>query len=371
MQSARFISTTNGLTNNGDLHTGRLHLTTTVSNGASCVGLNGYQASTTAGSIASCINGVWTTPNATTAVIPCTTQTVGGWNASSGSSGACFGTANAAASGSTVTVTASSGGSGSASYMCSGGLWIWQSGSCTPSPCPTQTVSWGGGCSGTISGAAAGASGTVSAINGVGTATATCSSTGSGAWSTPSGSCTVFSNCSGYATWCGGKLGNSYTLSHSTTVSVPASANNTYGGQDLGGTISGSVSLTCNNGSVIYNSRSCTYNANTPPKYYNPYDLGQNITYPSNDKASSYCSAVLAPGASVTSTSTGYLYESGSPNWNHWVCWSPSGLSCSTQGGTVTAPFCTPDGCSGWAWKQMTYGYANIIGSLRCDYSGA
>lgn len=250
-------TTTNGLTNNGDLHTGRMHLTTTVANGAACVGLNGYQASTTAGSIASCINGVWTTPNATTAVLPCTTQTVGGWNASGGSSGSCFGSATGAASGSTVTVTASSGGTGTASYMCSGGLWIWQSGSCTPTPCPTQTVSWGGGCSGIISGAAAGASGTVSASNGVGTATATCSSTGSGAWSTPSGSCTVFSGCSGYATWCGGKLGNNYSISHGSSSSISASTSNTYGGQDLGGSITGSASLSCNNGSVTYNSRSC------------------------------------------------------------------------------------------------------------------
>lgn len=134
------ITNTGNITNSGDVKTGRLWLQTTVVNGATCPGLNGYQAATAAGSIASCVNGVWTTPNAATAPLsPCGTATLG-WGG--GCSGSFAGTVSGSTSSATATV-----GTGSATATCSNGVWGAPAGTCTPppSPCNGSTASWGGG----------------------------------------------------------------------------------------------------------------------------------------------------------------------------------------------------------------------------------
>ncbi len=130
------ITNTGNISNGGDVITGRLWLQTIVVNGAACTGLNGYQAATAAGSIASCINGIWTTPNATvTPPPPCPTKVVT-WGSG------CNGTIAGDVSGATGWVNASYG-TGSATFVCNSGNWLFQSGTCAI-PC-SGTYSWGGG----------------------------------------------------------------------------------------------------------------------------------------------------------------------------------------------------------------------------------
>lgn len=166
------IASTGNISTNADVQTGRLFLRTVVVNGASCTGLTGYQASTAAGSIASCINGTWQTPAANVPPpSPCGSTTV--------SFNGCSGSLPYTQSGSTANVTVTSG-SGYATYSCNNGSWAYQTGSCTPPPanCSSRTVYWGGSAS------CSGSSGTVSH--------------GSGKWvnSTNSNSGSVYVSCS-------------------------------------------------------------------------------------------------------------------------------------------------------------------------------
>lgn len=132
------IANNGNITATGDVETGRLYLRTVVANGASCVGLVGYQASTAAGSIASCINGVWRTPAADIPPpSPCNSTSVYFQGCTASLPYTLHGqTANA-------TVTA---GSGSAVYSCNNGSWAYQSGNCVPPPadCTSSTISWSG-----------------------------------------------------------------------------------------------------------------------------------------------------------------------------------------------------------------------------------
>lgn len=149
-------TTTNGLSNvgrlnnTGDVQTGRLFLSTIVANGASCAGFVGYQASTEAGSIASCINGIWRTPAADIPPpAPCPSTTV--------SFQGCTGVVPYTLSGSTASVTMTAG-QGYATYSCNNGSWGFLSGSCTPPPaaCSRQSISWNGSASCTGTSAALG-----------------------------------------------------------------------------------------------------------------------------------------------------------------------------------------------------------------------
>lgn len=166
------ISNTGNISTTGDTRTGRVQLQTTVSNGASCSGLDGYQARTAAGSIASCINGLWSTPSATTQPpSPC--------NGTSVSFGAgCTGTLPFTTSGQSANVSMTSG-TGYATYSCNNGSWGFVSGSCTPPPagCSAQTVSWSvsASCSGSVSSMSSGSGQWVNSSNGnSGSAFASC-----------------------------------------------------------------------------------------------------------------------------------------------------------------------------------------------------
>lgn len=143
------ISSTGNISTNADVETGRLYLRTVVANGASCAGFTGYQASTAAGSIASCINGTWQTPAANIPPpSPCSSQTVYFQG--------CTGSLPYTQHGQNANATVTSG-SGSAVYACNNGTWAYQSGNCTPPPanCSSTTISWSGSgasCSGSTGG---------------------------------------------------------------------------------------------------------------------------------------------------------------------------------------------------------------------------
>lgn len=148
------------LTNTGDVETGRLYLTTVVTAGGSCAGYTGYQAATSTGQIASCVNGVWAAYTQAPPPSPCNSTTVS-WQG-------CTGTVPYTQSGTTAGVTVTSG-TGSATYSCNNGSWAFLSGSCTPPPagCPLQTVSWSGSasCSGSSSALTSGAGHWVNSSN--------------------------------------------------------------------------------------------------------------------------------------------------------------------------------------------------------------
>jgi prepilin-type N-terminal cleavage/methylation domain-containing protein len=179
------ISSTSHISTNGDVQTSRLYLRTVVANGASCAGLTGYQASTAAGSIASCINGTWQTPAANIPPpSPCNATTV--------SFSGCSGSLPYTQHGSTANVTVTSG-SGSATYSCNNGSWAFLSGSCTPPPagCGAQYVYWNGSasCSGYASAMSSGSGQWVnSSGSGTGSAYATCNN---GSISVSSASCST------------------------------------------------------------------------------------------------------------------------------------------------------------------------------------
>lgn len=273
-------TTTNGITNtgninnSGDVITGRLDLTTIVVAGTPCMGLDGYQAATAAGSIASCINNIWTTPNATTAVSPpCSTTTLS-WGSS------CSASFPATPSGLTSSQSSTAiQGSGSATFLCTAGSWVLSTSSCAAS-CPSGTnLSWSSGsCQGpTTSWTYSGSQAYVSSTTGTGSAYFTCSngSFGGAASSSCAAQCAATSKTWGSPASCGNSLpltssGNSVTISSNTTSS-------------------GSSTWSCNNGTWSATSSSCT-----PPPCSGTYTWG-----------SSHCSAsyYLASGAQSTFSS--------------------------------------------------------------------
>lgn len=153
--------TNNGtLTNTGDIKAPHVFLTTIVAAGSSCAGYSGYQATTSTGQIASCVNGIWYA-NTPQPLSPCNATTVS-WQG-------CTGTVPYTQSGSTASATMSTG-TGNATYSCQNGSWGFLSGSCTPPPagCPAQTISWtkSASCSGTSSAMISGTGHSVSSSNG-------------------------------------------------------------------------------------------------------------------------------------------------------------------------------------------------------------
>lgn len=182
-------TTTNGLTNNGqltstgDIKAPRVYLTTVITAGSSCAGYTGYQATTSTGQIASCVNGIWYA-NTPQPLSPCNATTVS-WQG-------CTGSLPYTTSGGTANATVSSG-TGSATYSCQNGSWAFQSGNCTPPPagCSAQTIYWNGSaaCSGSSSALSSGSGHYVNASNGnSGSAYATCNN---GSLTISSASCSV------------------------------------------------------------------------------------------------------------------------------------------------------------------------------------
>lgn len=177
--------TNNGqLTNSGDIKAPRVYLTTIVNAGSSCAGYSGYQATTSTGQIASCVNGVWAAYTPAPPPSPCNATTVS-WNG-------CSGTVPYTQSGNTANVSVSSG-TGSATYSCQNGSWAFQSGNCTPPPagCSAQTVYWSGSasCSGYSSALSSGTGHYVNSSNSnSGSAYASCSN---GVISISSASCST------------------------------------------------------------------------------------------------------------------------------------------------------------------------------------
>lgn len=181
---------TNGLTNNGqmtntgDIKAPRVYLTTVIAAGTSCAGYSGYQATTSTGQIASCVNGVWVAYTQAPPPSPCNSTSVS-WQG-------CTGTVPYTQSGNTAGVTVTSG-SGSATYSCNNGSWAFMSGSCTPPPagCSAQYVYWSGSasCSGYASAMSSGGGQWVnSSGSGSGSAYASCNN---GSISVSSASCST------------------------------------------------------------------------------------------------------------------------------------------------------------------------------------
>lgn len=353
------ISNTGNITTTGDVTTGRLKLNTIVVNNSSCTGLNGYQAATAAGSIASCINGVWTTPNASTAVPPpCSSQSIT-WGSTSG----CSATLPATVSGSTATVSANSPNSGSATFSCTSGTWSFQSGSCSMQ-CSAQTLTWGSGCQASFPATAGGSSATRSATNSPysGSATYSCNST-NGTWSFSSGSCTAPSPCSGSVSWGNGNCSSTYSLSSGSSSWLSYSGSNTYAGYNLSGSISGSAFASCNNGSLSVSSKSCNYSGSYPQAYNSTGGSGSApmTVYIVSAATGAYCSHLLGSGTSSSYSTTSC------PNDNWWFTWS-NRVTDMSWSAMVAGNGCSTNGCSCYAWRTGpgSGGYANVVTSLSC-----
>ncbi len=417
-------TTTNGITNNGnitntgDVLTARLYLSTVVSTGASCVGLDGYQARTSSGQVASCVSGTWTIPSGGGASTPCSSQVVGAWSSTGGTNGVCQGTASGTTSGTTVTVTASSGGTGSAQYLCTNGTWSWQSGTCVAPACSATTVgpwggscygvtsatssgstitvtansggtgsaqykcnsgtwswqsgtcalaactastqTWGAGCSGTTTATPSGSTSSVVATTGTGTATYLCTA---GSWSYQSGPCTMPLACNGTASWGNGNCSSTYSIPHGSNTTLSSTTTNTLGGQNLGGSTTGSAMASCNNGSLTLTSKSCVYNGSNP-KAYNvngggPAPLTVSIA---SAAAGNYCQSMLGSGTTM-SISTVRATPADNNTWFTWAGRTADmGWSAMTAGNG-----CTTDGCSVWAFYTYRGGaYPYLVTSLTC-----
>lgn len=248
LTSTNGIANTGNLTNSGnivatgDVTGARFLPTTVVANGGTCTGFDGYVARTAAGSIASCISGVWATPNAASTPVPCSAQSVS-WG------GSCGASIGAVAAGTNTVInppTTPSGATGNALFLCTAGAQVLQPGSsCTPPPCSTQTLSWGGGCSASFSTTSVGSSLSRSATTGTGSGTATCNSPGgSSGWSSPAGSCTPpLASCGATTVSWAGTAGGCFANISGTTSGnsiFPSNANSNR---------TGSATATCTNGS--------------------------------------------------------------------------------------------------------------------------
>lgn len=350
------IANTGNITNTGDVSTGRIWLKTIVANGASCAGFTGYQASTAAGSIASCINGLWTTPNAATAPPPpCSSQSLT-WGVTSG----CYATFPASASGQSATMSASAPNGGSATFVCNAGAWSLQSGSCSMT-CTAQTLTWGAGCQSSFTAASGGTSQTKSATNSpyTGSGTFVCNNT-NGAWNFSSGSCTAPSPCSGSASWGNGNCTATYSLSSGQSTTLSSSGSNTYAGYNLGGSVNGSANASCNNGAITISGKSCNYSGSYPLAYNNAGGgSAPNTTYIVSDAAAPYCSALLGSGTSSSYATTPC------PNDNAWFNWvgrvTTMGWNEMVAGGGNSA-----SGASCYAWRTNHPTAAFIVNSLTC-----
>ena len=257
------IFNTGNVTVTGDVSSARLLLTYVVNNGAACAGLDGYQARTAAGSIASCINSVWTTPNATTAATPCAAQAVT-WGAG------CWANIGAKNSGDTTAVTpgSPSGATGSATFLCAGGVQILQptpASTCTLPPCGAQTLTWGGGCQASFpGGTASGSTATRTATTGTGSATYLCTA---GSWAFQSGSCTPpaakclsgtqFTWAQNQGVWGGNSaMASTYNCRGSITRDLAGTGDSQSGISNINSYRTGTGTAICNNG-VLSGSGTC------------------------------------------------------------------------------------------------------------------
>ena len=236
------LTNAGNLTNTGDVSTGKILLNTIVGNGSSCVGLNGFQASTAAGSIVSCINGVWQTPSGSVQPpSPC--------NATSVNFGGCSGNLPYTLSGQNASATMTYG-TGNATYSCNNGSFSLVSYQCTPPPasCNGTSVSFGSGCSGSIPFTSSGNTASANVTTGSGFANYLCTN---GSWSLQSFSCTP------PAAGCGAQT-VSWSVSASCSGSVSSLSSGS--GQWVNATNgnNGSVFVSCNNGSLSQSSASCT-----------------------------------------------------------------------------------------------------------------
>ena len=223
--------TNNGqLTNSGDVKAPRVYLTTMVNAGSACPGYSGYQATTTTGQIASCVNGVWAAYTPAPPPSPC--------NATSVSWQGCSGSLPYTQSGNTANATVSSG-TGYATYSCQNGSWAFQSGSCTPpaAGCSGQYVYWNGSasCMAYVGTTSSGTGQWVNSTSNSGSAYVTCSN---GNYSVSSASCSAAT-----ATFYNPTATNgAYLASNSTARTTYCQAmgySNAYGAgsqQDAGGT---------------------------------------------------------------------------------------------------------------------------------------
>ena len=188
----------------------------------------------------SCANGTVTQSNASCAPATCSATTVN-W-------GSCSAPAGTTTHGTTLLLTSSSSGyTGSASFVCDAGSYQLASGSsCIPRPCPTESLTWGAGCSSNVTGVSSGSSSsaTSTAEGFTGSANFSCSL---GNWSYTSGSCSAAGCAAKSVTWgdaCQGSLsgkasGNSLTIS------------NTKSSRD------GSATFACDHGDWNFKSGSC------------------------------------------------------------------------------------------------------------------
>lgn len=236
------LTNAGNLTNTGDVSTGKILLNTIVGNGSSCVGLNGFQASTAAGSIVSCINGVWQTPSGSVQPpSPC--------NATSVNFGGCSGNLPYTLSGQNASA-AMTYGTGNATYSCNNGTFSLVSYQCTPPPasCNGTSVSFGAGCSGTIPYTSSGSVASANVTTGSGYANYYCSN---GSWSLQS------FNCTPPPAGCGAQT---VSWSVSASCSGPVSSLSSGSGQwvNANNGNNGSVFVSCNNGSLSQSSATCT-----------------------------------------------------------------------------------------------------------------
>lgn len=148
------------------------------------------------GCAGTCANGNTNYPTCTSTGGDCNQQSVS-WGSG------CSGTINAAFNGNSNSVTNSASSyTGSATFSCSNGSFTYQSGTCTPSTgsnCSSQLITWGAGCSGTMSATNDGQQNTVNntAVNYTGSFTANCSN---GSYILQNSSCSATNVCTNGAT---------------------------------------------------------------------------------------------------------------------------------------------------------------------------
>lgn len=340
--------TNNGeITATGDISGARFLPTTIVAPGDACIGLDGYQARTSAGSLASCVNGKWMTPDTAVKPVPCVAQSVT-WGAGCGAS------IGPTASGDTTIISfpsTPSGATGSATYFCSGGVQVLQPGSsCTLAPCTTQTLSWGGGCSATFPSTPVGTSKTQSATTGIGTGTATCNAPGgNGGWSSPTGSCTPPpAPCSAgqYVPWSqyqsawqsnAGTAGTYSCYGYSPSGAHGSSA---YISTANSGTRNGGATAICNNGTWSVSSSSCDGNLRGITTNFHSPQTGVDNTiiacyvsrlfrYPSSSEKA-WNSYMNPPDCSFIDISTERGCVNGAGGWH--ICPSAESDACGSSG---------------------------------------
>lgn len=268
--------------------------------------------------------------------------------------GGCSAAVAALANGGTQAVSYNSGGTtGSGTALCTNGSLSVTSSTCSAAPkCASQGVSWGSGCTGTAA-AMANTSDTTSVSNTAGgytgTATFTCQSSGTSTYT--SGSCTAYSNCSSSYSWGAGCSGTpGVAISHGASGAITNSA----------GGYTGSVTVTCNNGSYTSpTGATCTALAGCSAQTVN---WSTNCSGPSG---------ALSHGgsASVSNTASGYS-GSVTVSCNNGSL-SQSGATCTAASGPCSSQLVSwGSGCSATAGALSHGGTAPLTNSAS-GYTGS